>query len=151
MEFPWISHVQELLFDRPTVGRLMDLCEENYGLLMSMAPQLQSMQGRYLSSRPGHMDLYLEIMLQAPYTTELHLTYYFSHTHGQAPDPDAVLRVYHDANQIEVVNLREQALPIVPNYQPPGLFNKWKANVFLSKWLSYCISQGHGFLSNKNS
>lgn len=145
MQLPWVSHVQKLLLEPPTVGRLMDLCEENYGLLMSMAPQLRRMRGHYLSSRPGHMDLYLEIMQQAPYTTELHLTYYFSHTHGQAPDPDAILRVYHDANQIEVVDLKEQALPVAANYHPPGLFNKWKANVFLSKWLSYCRSQGHGF------
>ncbi len=97
------------------------------------------------------MDLYLEIMQQAPYTTELHLTYYFSHTHGQVPDPDAILRVYHDANQIEVVDLKEQTLPVVQNYHPPGLLNKWKANIFLSKWLSYCASQGHKFFLHKNS
>lgn len=129
----------------------MDLCEENYRLLMQMAPHLHRMQGQFLSSRPGHMDLYLEILLQAPYTTELHLTYYFSHTRGQSPDPDAVLRVYHDASQIEVVDLREQTLPVLPNYHPPGLSNKWRANVFLSKWLSYCGLQGHEFFLHNNS
>jgi len=151
MQLPWIHQVQKLLIDQPTVGRLMDLCEENYSLLMSMAPQLQRMQGGHLSRRNGHMDLYLEIIQQSPYTTELHLTYYFSHTQGQTPDPDAMLRVYHDASQIEVIDLREQVLPVLPNYQPPGLYNKWKANVFLSKWLSYCVSQGHGFFLHKNS
>ncbi len=90
MQLPWASQVQKLLLDSPTVGRLMDLCEENYRLLMDMAPQLRRMQGRYLSSRSGHMDLYMEIIHQAPYTTELHLTYYFSHVDGQAPDPDAI-------------------------------------------------------------
>ncbi len=133
MLFPWISQVAPLLDRAPTVGQLLDLCEENYGLLLEMAPQLRRQEGLLKSARPGHMDLYLEVLEQTPYTTVVHLTYYFSHQQGQVPDPDAVLRVYHDAAQVEVVDLRQSALPLVAGYHYPSLLNKWKVQLFLSK------------------
>ena len=57
------------------------------------------------------MDLHLEVIDQAPYTTLLRLTYFFPfedervHRLPQA-DPDALLRAYHDARQVEVIDLR---------------------------------------------
>jgi uncharacterized protein YqiB (DUF1249 family) len=149
MQYPWISRADHLLDYLPTVGKLLDLCEENYHLLLSLSPQLHRLQGLHASCRPGHMDLYLEILEQTPYTTVVHLTYYFSHAQGQRADPDAFLRVYHDAQQIEVISLRQNILPIEANYAHPSLFNKWKINVFLSKWLSFCKAQKHQFKVNE--
>ncbi|HID44448.1 MAG TPA: DUF1249 domain-containing protein [Chromatiaceae bacterium] len=145
MQYPWISRSDRLLDYLPTVGKLLDLCEENYHLLLQLAPQLYRLRGVHASCRPGHMDLYLEVLEQTPYTTVVHLTYYFSHEEDQRADPDALLRVYHDAQQIEVISLRQKALPIEASYQHPSLYNKWKINVFLSKWLSFCGMQGHRF------
>ncbi|HDK38424.1 MAG TPA: DUF1249 domain-containing protein [Thiolapillus brandeum] len=138
-----------MLNSLPTVGKLLDLCEENYQLLLALAPKLRHMCGLHASCRPRHMDLYLEVVEQTPYTTVVHLTYYFSHAEGQRADPDALLRVYHDARQIEVVNLRQKALPVDVGYHHPSLFNKWKINVFLSKWLSFCAAQEHLFAANE--
>ncbi len=145
MQYPWVSRVAPLLQQAPTVGRLLDLCEENHRLLLELAPGLRHMEGLHCSRRPGGMDLHLEIIEQTPYTTCLHLTYYFDHHEGQIPDPDAVLRVYHDARQVEVVDLRQSALPVVAGYHPPSLRNKWRVQIFLSKWLDYCRHQGHRF------
>jgi len=145
MQFPWVSQLASLLDRAPTVGQLLDLCEENYWQLMAMAPGLRRQQGLLKSSRPGQMDLYLEVLEQTPYTTVVHLTYYFSHHQGQVPDPDAVLRLYHDAAQVEVMNLRQSALPLEAGYQHPSLYNRWKVQLFLSKWLAYCAHQGHRF------
>ena len=105
MYYPWTPQIDKLMDYRPTLGRLLDLCEENYLLLMSLAPHLTHMQGLLSSRVSGNMDLFLEIVEQTPYTTVIHLTYYFSHESGQNADPDALLRVYHDAQQIEVINL----------------------------------------------
>ena len=145
MRFPWTSQIVPLLEQTPTVGQLLDLCEENYRLLLEMVPDLRHRRGRFASRRPGQMDLHLQILEQTPYTTVVHLTYYFSHHQGQLPDPDAVLRVYHDAAQIEVIKLRQSALPLVAGYQHPSLLNRWRVQLFLSKWLAYCKHQGHRF------
>ncbi len=128
-----------------SVGALLDLCEENFQLLGLIAPGLRGMQGTHRSHRPGHLDLHLDVLEQAAYTTTLRLTYWFDEHQGRAADPDATLRVYHDARQLEVLDLRQQALPVGRLFESPALARKWKAGVFLSKWLWYCVRSGHRF------
>jgi len=130
---------------KPNVGQLMDLCEENYRYLMRLAPDLRQMQGCCQSQLKGALDLYLEVLEQTPYTTLIHITYFFSHRQGHRPDPDARVRIYHDARQSEVVELRQQALPLNAGVERPTLEQKWRINLFLSKWLAYCVRQGHQF------
>jgi uncharacterized protein YqiB (DUF1249 family) len=141
--YPW--PLRSLVDGRPSVGRLMELCEENYHHLQRLAPELRMMEGNFLSRLNGAMDLSLEILEQTPYTTLVHLTYFFAHEDGQLPDPDAMLRVYHDSCQAEILELRQKALPLNRGEEHPTLDQKWKANLFLSKWLCYCVQQGHRF------
>ncbi|MES9875451.1 MAG: DUF1249 domain-containing protein [Candidatus Sedimenticola sp. PURPLELP] len=145
--YPWSLHT--LASGRPTVGWLMDLCDENYQLMLKLAPALRSLQGIYLSRLEGSMDLYMEILEQTPYTSLVHLTYYFQHEEEQRPDPDARVRVYYDSSQVEVLDLRQRALPLERGIDSPSLDQKWKANLFLSKWLSFCVLQGHAFGSHQ--
>lgn len=128
----------------------MSLCEENYRALMRLIPDLRRLQGEELSVLDSDQDLHLEVLEQARYTTLLRLTYYFPYDDGLAhrtkdPDPDALLRIYHDAGQVEVLSLRQTALPIYNHYRYPALETKWKANLFLSKWLTFCLCQGYSF------
>jgi hypothetical protein len=130
---------------KPTVGWLMDLCDENYRLLLRLAPSLRNLQGSHSSTMAGSLDLHLEIQEQTPYTTLVHLTYLFSRTAECTPDPDALLRVYHDSCQVEVIDLKQHALPLNSGVVLPTLEQKWRINLFLSKWLGYCVQQGHVF------
>jgi uncharacterized protein YqiB (DUF1249 family) len=128
----------------------MSLCEENYRALVRLIPDLPLVQGEARSTLVIGLDLNLEILEQAPYTTLLRLTYFVPHEDGLVhragqPDPDALLRVYHDAGQVEVLDLRQAVLPIHNHYRYPALETKWRANLFLSKWLTFCIRQGHSF------
>ena len=141
--YPW--DLRKLWQQCPSVGCLMDLCDENYHHLMRLAPRLQQLQGRRLSRVHQDVDLYLEVLEQTPYTTLIHLTYYFDLHAGQRPDPDATLRVYHDCRQVEVVDLRQRILPATDPRTPADLARKWRLNLFLSKWLSYCVREGHRF------
>ena len=136
------------LDSRPTVGDLLTLCEENYRCLHNLVPQLRRLQGEHCSSRPDHQDLHLTILEQTRYTTLLRLTYRFSHVDGGTSDPDALLRVYHDARQVEVEDLHQQALPTDRLYEAPGLVNKWRLNLFVAKWLAFCLRQGHLFVDD---
>jgi uncharacterized protein YqiB (DUF1249 family) len=141
--YPW--NISKLLSARPSMGMVLDLSEENYALLMRLAPSLTEMSGSYESNLEQGMDLYLEVLEQTPYTTLIHLTYYFSHAVGDYPDPDATLRVYHDSRQIDVMDLRQSSLPLHRWGGNPTLEQRWRINLFLSKWLHYCVAQGHGF------
>ena len=145
----------------PTVGDLMTLCEENYVLLGRLAPGLRELRKVSISRRMGCVDLYLIIEEQSPYTSLVRLTHLFQgadldHAGGVAAtldrgqigaraDPDARLRIYHDARQVEVLDLCQTVLPLHLDYQPPALDSKWRANLFLGKWLAFCLQQGHRF------
>ena len=159
----------------PTVGQLMGLCEENYRLLSRMAPDLARLEGTWVSANVEGPDLLIEIQDQCPFTTILRLTHLFTPLSGAVAsrfsdaadassrslglvslgakqagpgwrsEPDAQLRVYHDAAQLEVLDLRQTALPLFNHYQSPALDAKWRANLFVGKWLSYCLSRGHRF------
>lgn len=160
----------DLFAERPTVGALMTLCEENYGALLRLAPTLPALGGQRRSQAPGAIDLLLEVFEQSRYTTTLHLTHPFSEPGaarsapraglrlasalaaagppGARPpgaEPDALLRAYHDAGQVEVLDLRQTVLPLFTHYCAPALEAKWRANLFLAKWLGYCLRVGHRF------
>ena len=144
---------------RLTVGVLMALCEDNFVLLSRLAPHIRGQRGPFVSRRRGGVDLYLEIEEQSRYTTVVRMTHYFPRPRpatgplstdadravGLGPDPDLRLRVYHDARQVEVLDLRQTALPTRTYYEHPALEAKWRVNLFLAKWLRYCLSEGHGF------
>jgi len=145
--YPW--YIQCTAAGQPSVGWLMDLCDENYRTLIRLVPDLRGLRGCFLSRRSGCQDLYLEVLEQTPYTSLVHLTHLFSgpveSDQDSQSDPDVVIRVYHDSAQAEVVRLRQTALPLDrPPYQPT-LQQKWKVNLFLSRWLAYTLGEGHRF------
>ncbi|MEW8508566.1 MAG: DUF1249 domain-containing protein [Candidatus Thiodiazotropha sp.] len=142
--------MNKLLAVRPRMGMVLGLSEENYALLMRLAPALGDMSGKYQSNLEHGMDLHLEVLEQTPYTSLVHLTYFFSHAVGDYPDPDATLRVYHDSKQIDVLDLRQSSLPLHRWGDNPTLEQRWRINLFLSKWLHYSVAQGHRF-ARKNS
>ena len=152
---PWLAPLA--VPGRPSVGDLMAMCERNYRTLFRLAPGLKALRGEFRSCvRDGGLDLSMEILEQTRYTTLLRLTYLFVHddelTHpALQPDPDALLRVYHDAGQVELLDLRQTALPLHNHYQSPALEAKLRANLFLSKWLGYCVRQGHCFPESTQS
>ncbi|MCB1869106.1 MAG: DUF1249 domain-containing protein [Gammaproteobacteria bacterium] len=141
--YPWELH--SLLKGKPTVGWLMDLCDENYRQLICIAPALRILGGYHISRVDGCMDLHLEIQEQTRYTTLVHLTYFFPYQKERHADPDALLRAYHDSRQVEVMNLKQKALPLNGGRELPTLVQKWRINLFLSKWLNYCVERGHSF------
>ncbi len=136
-----------LLSERPDVGALMALCEENFNLMLRLAPGLRQLSGQLASTKRGVIDLHLEIQEQSRYTTQVRLTHLFAARGASEPypDPDVSLRIYHDARQIEVLGLRQSVLPLRKTYAHPALLDKWQANLFLSKWLVFCLRQGHSF------
>lgn len=138
-----------ILCGRPNVGALLDLCEENYRRLIRLAPDLQGRTGVYTSYGADTVLLQLEILERAPFTTTLRLTHLFPSPDSESQaldlDPDARLRVYHDSHQVEILDVRQSSLSPRADYQPPALLEKWRANLFLGKWLVYCLRQGHQF------
>jgi uncharacterized protein YqiB (DUF1249 family) len=149
MQASWLLHRRvDLLGSPPNVGGLMALCEENYSALMRLVPALPRLDGCLVCQPARRAELRLNVLEQARYTTTLRLTHAFgtSADGSQLPaEPDAMLRAYHDAEQVEVLSLRQTVLPVLRHYDTPALAAKWRANLFVSKWFGYCLSEGYGF------
>jgi uncharacterized protein len=141
---------QHLSRIRPTAGMLGALCDENYGLLLRLAPQLLSMRGGYCARLSGQPPLLLQVVHSGPFTRDVRLNYRFDMPHHGKPllDPEVLLRLYADTGQVEVLEIRrQQCLPVDGLYHSPGLQQKWRANLFVGRWLSYCLSKAYRFTS----
>jgi uncharacterized protein len=131
-----------------TLGGLMEVCEDSYHALAQLAPDLRRARGHLRARVAAGADLHLQVLEQSRYTTLIRLTYAFPHhavDGSPCLDPNARLCVYHDAMQVEVLDLHQSVLPIYRHYARPALDAKWNANLFLARWLAYCVGQGYRF------
>jgi len=140
--------VPQCIYRPGTFTGLMTLYESNYIKLNQLATALEWPADAMVSSSPRDNDLYAEIVRREPYTTTLRLTYWFDDADGvAAPDPDIVVRVYHDARLVEAVSSREahrhtklRELAFRSNAE---LDRRWRLNMLLNKWLDYLFEVGH--------
>ena len=123
---------------------LMALYEENYIRLRRLVPRLPRAGEVRVSRVAGCVDLHLEVLERARYTTTLRLTYVFDHGVERRREPDLLLRMHHDARTAEAMNI----------HLPRGryrfdarrtLHRCWERNRFLHRWLGYCLYRGHRF------
>ena len=125
---------------------LMDMYENNYLRLRRLIPDLDKLPDNAISRLPGCLSLYLCILERTEFTTTFYLTYLFNEGEQRIAEPALTVRVYHDANQVEVLtgHLRHgrQHFDHVPSKAKQI---KWKCNRFLYKWLGYCLYLGHSF------
>jgi uncharacterized protein len=126
---------------------LMDLYEANYIRLRRLCPDLGCAGGERVSRMPGAMDLHMTVMEQTPYTTTIRLTYLFGKDGAARRSPDVLVRMYHDARQVEVLGRHCRPLDLAISVEDlprqRSLQCKWHLNRFLYKWLGYCLHQGH--------
>ncbi len=142
----------ETLLNRRKFSGLMALYDQNFHLLNRLIPDLAVMPERSFSAVEGSPELYLEKVEQFKFTTTLQLTYYFRLERGgrvdYIADPDLLLRVYHDAQVVEVMSCRPQGFMAIDKRhiaRPRHLHCRWDSNLFLHKWLEYLVEAGHLF------
>ena len=132
----------------------MDLYENNFLRLRRLISDLPSMPSHAVSSLHGCLSLHMDILEQTKFTTTLRLTYYFDDDNSaeKIAEPELTLRVYHDANQVEVLtgHLRHGRLHFT-NIPSETVRVKWQLNRFLYKWLGYCLYLGHAFTLESSS
>lgn len=125
---------------------LMTLYESNYLRLLTLLPDVDSFVGPRTSVAANDFDLHLELVKRERYTSTLRLTYWFADEQSWVPDPDLVVRVYHDAKLVEAMEscvehrhrlLREIARASVE------LDLRWARNMMLNKWLDYLSDMDH--------
>lgn len=140
--------VPQCVYRPGTFTGLMTLYESNYIKLHQLAAALEWPADAIVSTSPRDSDLHAEIVRRETYTTTLRLTYWFHEANGvAAPDPDIVVRIYHDARLVEAVSSREAhrhtKLRELASRSSAELDRRWRLNMLLNKWLDYLFEVGH--------
>jgi uncharacterized protein YqiB (DUF1249 family) len=140
--------VPQCVYRPGTFTGLMTLYESNYIKLHQLAAELEWPADAIVSSSARDNDLHADIVLREPYTTTLRLTYWFHEAGNPAvPDPDIVVRIYHDARLVEAVSSREAhrhtKLRELAGSSSAELDRRWRLNMLLNKWLDYLFEVGH--------
>lgn len=129
---------------RRNLPGLMALYEENYIRLRQLIPDMPEAGSAVVSRVPGCVDLHLEVLDRAPYTTSLWLTYRLYVDGAPRDEPGLLVRIHHDARTADAVEV----------HLPRGryrfdarrtLHRCWERNRFLHRWLGYCLHRGHRF------
>jgi uncharacterized protein YqiB (DUF1249 family) len=146
--------VPQCVFRPGTFTGLMSLYESNYIKLRQLAGELEwpADAGAVVSAPVRDHALHAAIVRREPYTTTLRLTYWLADESGAvAPEPDLVLRVYHDARLVEAVScaesLRHAKLRELARGSHAELGRRWQLNMLLNKWLDYLFEVGHSLES----
>ncbi len=127
----------------------MHLYAENYRQLTLLFDDLLLTQDRMISRVRNELPIYLEVLERHRYTTVVRLTYFLEDSVGRiTPDPDARLRIYHDAQMAEATHCYPQSdrepMKGVLAALRDVVDHRWKMNRLLDKWLDFLIHQGHG-------
>ncbi|GAB3384732.1 DUF1249 domain-containing protein [Lysobacter fragariae] len=129
-------------------GWLMALYTENHARLTRLFEPADLAPGHYESDIGDGVPLYLDVIEQHRYTTELRMTYAMRDPVTGEPDPSAHLRLYHDADQLEATHcyVGRRWQDVIGMYPPPAevICHRLKMNTFLGKWLQYLAESGHG-------
>jgi uncharacterized protein YqiB (DUF1249 family) len=146
--------VPECVYRPGSFTGLMTVYESNYIKLGTLTTDFEWAAASMTSRSARDNDLHVELMRREPYTTTLKLTYWFEEEGGLlVPDPDLIVRVYHDARLAEAVAGRDRhthhKLREFANDRAAELDRRWRINMMLNKWLDYLFDVGHS-LNRKN-
>ena len=144
--------VPECIYRPGSFSGLMTVYESNFIKLSQLFANLEALGADDLrvSQSPEDLDLHAEVQLREPYTTTLRLTYWFTEDKPEpVPDPDLIIRIYHDARLVEAVAGREDhrhaKLREIALRHTVELGRRWRNNIMLNKWLDYLLDMGHAF------
>jgi uncharacterized protein YqiB (DUF1249 family) len=137
---PSFHRQQKWLKYKPSISELMQVGEENYRLIQQLVPNLKTCSNCIQLLKEHPVPLELDILEQTKYTTLFLLTHRINST---SRVPNATLRAYHDARQLELIDLKSQVYNVSYAYEAPALEDKIKANRFINRWLHYCKDIQH--------
>jgi len=140
--------VPECVYRPGSFTGLMTIYESNYIKLSRLTTEFDWSGWSMVSTSVRDIDLHAQLLRREPYTTTLKLTYWFEEPGGLlVPDPDLILRVYHDARLAEVVSGRDRhthhKLRELACDSSAELDRRWRINMMLNKWLDYLFDVGH--------
>jgi len=147
-----IAPNQQRVLRRPGFHNLMAAYDSAFEQMADLCAGFRDSAHDHFVSVAGdpRIALYLDVLERHPYTSVLRMTYIFADGQRACAEPNAYVRVYHDARQMELTFCEPgrplPGLGLLGQRMPPGIpgsaRNRWGHACFLQRWLSLLLRDG---------
>jgi hypothetical protein len=130
-----------------TYSSLLDVFELNFKKISRLVPLLPSVKGDLIGIKKPSNDLYLLCHEKSKYTGTYTLTHRVNSSHGVINRPDIRFKLYFDAKLLEVDSICKETR--INSHHPlindcSDLAFQLELNVFMLRWLDYCLDRYNG-------
>ena len=130
-----------------TYSSLSDVFELNFTKISRLVPLLPSVKGDLIGIKKPSNDLYLLCHEKSKYTGTYTLTHRVNSSHGVINRPDIRFKLYFDAKLLEVDSICKETR--INSHHPlindcSDLAFQLELNVFMVRWLDYCLDRYNG-------
>jgi uncharacterized protein YqiB (DUF1249 family) len=133
--------------EKVTYSSLSDVFELNFKKISRLVPLLQLVKGDLIGIKKPSNDLYLLCHEKSKYTGTYTLTHRVNSSHGVINRPDIRFKLYFDAKLLEVDSICKETR--INSHHPlindcSDLAFQLELNVFMLRWLDYCLDRYNG-------
>ena len=133
--------------EKVTYSSLSDVFELNFKKISGLVPLLPSVKGDLIGIKKPFNDLYLLCHEKSKYTGTYTLTHRVNSSHGVINRPDIRFKLYFDAKLLEVDSICKETR--INSHHPlindcSDLAFQLELNVFMLRWLDYCLDRYNG-------
>ena len=133
--------------EKVTYSSLSGVFEVNFKKISRLVPLLPSVKGDLIGIKKPFNDLYLLCHEKSKYTGTYTLTHRVNSSHGVINRPDIRFKLYFDAKLLEVDSICKETR--INSHHPlindcSDLAFQLELNVFMLRWLDYCLDRYNG-------
>ena len=133
--------------ERVTHSNLLEIFEINFIKISRLVPLLPSIKKDFIGIKSASKDLYLICHKKSPYTGTYTLTHKINSSENVINRPDIRFKIYFDAKLLEVTSICKETR--INSYHPfnnncSDLSFQLELNVFMLRWLDYCLERYNG-------
>ena len=139
----------KLIYNKEKVNysSLSDVFELNFKKISRLVPLLPSVKENLIGIKKPSNDLYLLCHEKSKYTGTYTLTHRVNSSHGVINRPDIRFKLYFDAKLLEVDSICKETR--INSHHPlindcSDLAFQLELNVFMLRWLDYCLDRYNG-------
>ena len=133
--------------EKVTYSSLSEVFELNFKKISRLVPLLPLVKGDLIGIKKPSNDLYLLCHEKSKYTGTYTLTHRVNSSHGVINRPDIRFKLYFDAKLLEVDSICKETR--INSHHPlindcSDLAFQLELNVFMLRWLDYCLDRYNG-------
>jgi hypothetical protein len=133
--------------ERVKYSNLLEIFEINFIKISRLVPLLPSIKEDFIGIKSATHNLHLICHKKSPYTGTYTLTHKINSSEKVINRPDIHFKIYFDAKLLEVISVCKETR--INSYHPfinncSDLSFQLELNVFMLRWLDYCLDRYNG-------